>query len=171
MTSRATAGSLVLAAVLAYGCVAMDPGGVPDTDTSDGAPTDAADSRVERFVVFMKQAAAAGGAERQRMLTDLDRRSVESPVTARLQRGFLLTSPSETMANTREGEKILRETLAGSSDLDPALRDLIELRLHEVGVRQALRVELGEAKGTIKDLLSIESSMEQKRTESQDRTR
>lgn len=127
---------------------------------------------MEQHIEYMKRAAAAGGQERQRMLTEIDRQSREgSLLTARVQLGFLLTSPSETIANTREGENLLREILAGHSDLHPALRDLIELRLQEVEVRQALRVELGEAKGKITDLLSIESSMEQKRTESQTRTR
>lgn len=66
---------------------------------------------------------------------------------------------------------MLREILARHSDLHSGLRDLIELRLREVEVRQALRVELGEAKGTIQGLLSIESSMERKKTESQSRSR
>lgn len=162
-------GAVLLTVVLACGCTGLVPGPGPGAATGDSSS--AAESSVERHIEFMRQAAVSGDEDRQRMLTDLDRRYADSPVTARLHRGFLLTSPLETAANTAEGEKILREILAGHSDLDPALRDLVELRLHEVEVRQALRVELGEVRGTVKELLSIESSMEQRRTESQDRTR
>lgn len=164
-------GAALLIVALACGCTSLGTGPRPGAPTVAGDPSNAAESPVETHIAFMKQAAVSVGPDRQRMLTDLDRRNADSPVTTRLHRGFLLTSPSETLANTAEGEKILREILAGHSDLDPALRDLVELRLHEVEVRQALRVELGEAKETVKELLSIESSMEQRRTESQGRTR
>lgn len=164
-------GAVLLTVLLVCGCTGLVPGPGPGAATGAGDPSSAAESPVKRHIEFMRQAAVSGDEGRQRMLADLDRRYADSPVTARLHRGFLLTSPLETAANTAEGEKILREILAAHSDLDPALRDLVELRLHEVEVRQALRVELGEVRGTVKELLSIESSMEQRRTESQDRTR
>lgn len=157
---------------LACGCANLNTQAGDNAQDGAESPPAEEESLVERHIEFMKRAAAAGGQERQRMLTEIDRHSSQvSPLTAQVRLGFLLTSPSETIANTREGESMLREILAGHSDLHPALRDLIELRLQEVEVRHALRVELGEAKRKITDLLSIESIMEQKKTESQTRTR
>jgi len=132
---------------------------------------EAPESPVAKHVAFMKQAATADGRERLRLLTEIDRRSADSPLASRLQLGFLLTSPGETQSDTAKGEEILRGVLAGHSELHPSLKSLIELRLQEVEVRQALRVQLGEANGKIDDLLSIESSMEQQKTESQTRSR
>lgn len=174
IASRMSRTVVVLVAGLACGCAALNPetGGVPPAGAAgEDNPPDSVESPVDQHIKFMKRAAAAGGQDRLRMITELNRYSEESPLAARLQLGFLLTSPTESSANTREGERLLRETLAGHSDLHPALKDLIELRLQEVEVRQALRVELGEAKGKIADLLSIESSMEQKKNESQSRSR
>lgn len=170
-------GMLALVAVLVSGCTTLDVGGGSSQEAERGpsqvaeCPQAPKESPVESHIGFMKRAASAHGESRRRMASEIDRTLESSPMAARLQRGFLLTSPTESAANAREGERILREMLAGRSDLHPAVRDLIELRLQEVEVRQALRVELAEAKGKIEDLLSIESSMEQQKTESQDRTR
>lgn len=161
----------MLGIVLLYGCSTMEPIVQPGPESDGGEARAAAHSPVEPYIALMKRAASVDGQNRQSMLTEIDRRAAESPLEARLKKGFLLTSPSESEAGTREGEKILREVLAGHSDLHPLLRDLVEVRLHEVEVRQALRVELSESKGTIRELLSIESSMEKKKTESQSRSR
>lgn len=128
-------------------------------------------SPADRYIEFMKQAAETDGQTREEMRREIYRRSEDAPLVSRLQLGFLLTSPMETEQHAREGERILREILAGESGLHERVRDLIELRLQEVAVRQALRVELGEAKGKIADLLSIESSMEEKQGESPSRSR
>lgn len=169
MARRLSRGACVLVAALVCGCTVLQPGARQGAGSGD--PRAAAESPVDGYLEFMKRAAALDGEGRQRMMTELDRRAAESPLTGRLQKGLLLTSPSEAESGTRQGEKMLREILARHSDLHPGLCDLIELRLREVEVRQALRVELGEAKGTIQDLLSIESSMEKKKTESQSRSR
>lgn len=161
----------MLGIALLYGCGIMEPIVQPGPESGGGEARAAPHSPVEPYIEFMKRAASVDDQNRQSMLTEIDRRAAESPLEARLQKGFLLTSPSETEAGTREGEKILREVLAGNSDLHPRLQDLVEVRLHEVEVRQALRVELSESKGTIRELLSIESSMEKKKTESQSRSR
>lgn len=141
-----------------------------NTAAADDSPA-AEPSPVDGYVEFMKQAAATDGQTRQQMRREIYRRSEEAPLDSRLQLGLLLTSPMETEQHAREGERILREILAGESGLHERVRDLIELRLQEVAVRQALRVELGEAKGKIADLLSIESSMEEKQGESRSRSR
>ncbi len=161
----------MLGIALLYGCSIMEPNAQPGPESGEGEAQAAPHGPVEPYIEFMKRAASVDGQNRQSMLTEIDRRASESPLEARLQKGLLLTSPSETEAATREGEKILREVLAGNSELHPLVRDLVEVRLHEVEVRQALRVELGESKGTIRELLSIESSMEKKKTESQSRSR
>lgn len=138
--------------------------------TTDNSPA-TKQSPTDRYIEFMKQAAETDGQTREEMRREIYRRSENAPLVSRLQLGFLLTSPMETEQHAREGERILREILAGESGLHERVRDLIELRLQEVAVRQALRVELGEAKGKIADLLSIESSMEEKQGESPSRSR
>lgn len=139
------------------------------TENSPAAATH--NSPSDRYIEFMKQAAETDGQTREEMRREIYRRSEDAPLVSRLQLGFLLTSPMETEQHAREGERILREILAGESGLHERVRDLIELRLQEVGVRQALRVELEEAKGKIADLLSIESSMEEEQGESPSRSR
>lgn len=140
------------------------PAAAKNSPATKQSPTDG-------YIEFMKQAAETDGQTREEMRREIYRRSENAPLVSRLQLGFLLTSPMETEQHAREGERILREILAGESGLHERVRDLIELRLQEVAVRQALRVELGEAKGKIADLLSIESSMEEKQGESRSRSR
>lgn len=179
---RTAAQSAVLAAAFASGCTnlapatgedaapepATNPPAAQQSQSSPAASTAVVEeSPVVRYLAFMKRAASADGQDRQRIIAEIDQRFEDAPLTARLQMGFLLTSPAETASNASEGETILREILAGSSKLDPAVRDLIELRLREVEVRQALRLELGDAKGKIEDLLSIESIMEEQKSKSE----
>lgn len=151
---------------------ADQPTGQSHENSAEANDSPAAEpSPVDGYIEFMKQAAVTDGQTRQQMRREIYRRSEEAPLTSRLQLGLLLTSPMETEQHAREGERILREILAGESGLHERVRDLIELRLQEVAVRQALRVELGEAKGKIEDLLSIESSMEEKQGEPRSRSR
>lgn len=169
---RAVVGVMVFTSmVLVPGCAGLETGGRGDEPPVPEERPAAKASPVEEYLAFMKRASTARGPDRQRIFDELDQRGEESPLSARLQRGFLLTSPTETRSRTAEGENILREILAGHADLHPAVRDLVEVRLQEVEVRQALRVELGEAKGKIEDLLNIESSMEQKKSESESESR
>lgn len=180
-------GVTTLIVALVIGCANLSTGTEEDAragndsarpaeqSTEDSAATDnspaAEQSLTDSYVEFMKQAAETDGRTREQMRIEIYRRSENAPLTSRLQLGFLLTSPTETEQHAREGERILREILAGESGLHERVRDLIELRLQEVEVRQALRVELGVVKGKIADLLSIESTMEQKQGESRSRTR
>lgn len=180
--TRSAGISAFLAAAFAFGCTNLVPvtgedaapepaSGPPAEQQSQSSPAASPpveeESPVARYLAFMKRAASADGQDRQRIIAEIDQHFEDAPLTARLQMGLLLTSPAETVSNAREGERLLKEILAGSSKLDPALRDLIELRLREVEVRQALRLELGDAKGKIEDLLSIESTMEEQKSKSE----
>lgn len=94
-----------MAAVLVCGCTALEPGARQEAGSGPGDPRAAAESPVDRYIEFMKWAAAVDGEDRQSMMTELDRRAAESPLTGRLQKGLLLTSPSETESSTREGRR------------------------------------------------------------------
>lgn len=166
-------GAVVLAIFLA-GCAGLqpDPGRDRDVPEPSRRASTAGESPAAAYITFMQRAAdATGGEDRRRIIEEIDGAYEVSPLRARLQRGFLLTSPSESLANAREGETILRRALAAGSELHPDVRGLVELRLREVEARQLLQVKLDQAEGKIEELLNIESSMEQKKTESQSRTR
>lgn len=119
------------------------------------------------YLEFMNRVAVANGDELQRIAAGLESQAGTPRPDTQLRRGLLLTTPAETLARTREGETMLREYLAAHSELDRGVRALVQLRLREAAARQVLRIELGEANGTIDELLSIESSMEKQKLETQ----
>lgn len=123
------------------------------------------------YVEYMNRAAQGGPLVRQEMKREAERLSEQQPLHHQLRIGFLLTSPGEDQANTQAGEQMLREALARRTGLTPALTDLVELRLAEVEARQSIHMELRDVEGKIEELMSIESSMEKKKSESQTRPR
>jgi len=120
---------------------------------------------------FMKRAAEADRHVWEEMKTDAEHRANSDPLESRLQLGFLLTSPSQGEPNTEAGEKILGGVLESETALDPRLRDLIQVRLKEVETRRVLSGQLRDVKGKIQELLSIESSMEQRKSQTETRRR
>lgn len=122
-------------------------------------------------VEYMNRAAGVDSATRERMIRELESQPGQQSVTSRLKIGFLLTSPGENQANTQAGEQVLREVLAQGGDLPPTVTTLVELRLSEVEARQVLFTEVRDLEGKIDDLMSIESSMEKKKSKSQTRPR
>jgi len=130
--------------------------------------TDKPDS-LAAHITFMKRAAEADRHIWEEMKTDAEHRANSDPLESRLQLGLLLTSPSQGETNTEAGEKVLRDLLESEPAMDPRLRDLIEIRLQEAEARRILGGQLKDVKGKIQELLSIESSMEQKKTQSETR--
>lgn len=122
-------------------------------------------------VEYMNRVASVDSSTRDRMIRELESPPGQQSMAGRLQIGFLLTSPGENEANTHAGEQVLRKVLAEESGLSSALIALVELRLTEVGARQALQASVRDLEGKIDDLMSIESSMEKKKSKSQTRPR
>lgn len=115
---------------------------------------------------YMRRAAEADQHVWQEMKTDAEQRANSDPSESRLQLGFLLTSPSQSLSNTEAGEKMLREAIESEPGMDPRLQDLIQVRLQETEARRVLTGQLRDVKSKIDELLSIESSMEQKKSKS-----
>lgn len=120
---------------------------------------------------YMNRAASAGPEVREAMKQEAERQSEQQPLTTKLHIAFLLTSPGENESDTQAGKQMLKQVLAERTGLTPTLKALIELRLQEVEARQSLHAGLREAETKIEDLMSIESSMERKKSKSQPRPR
>lgn len=153
-------GALVfaLAAALAFAAV----GGCVSLSTDKPDPLAA-------HIDFMKRAAEADRHVWEEMKTHAEHRVNSDPLESRLQLGFLLTSPGQNESNTEAGEKVLRGVLESEPAMDPRLRALIQIRLQEAEARRVLSGQLRDVKGKIQELLSIESSMEQKKRQSETR--
>ena len=162
----------LLACVMAGGCTSIMPAGTDQTGkTAEPAqaatpaetrPT-AEDRALEEYIEFMKRASEANPRTWATMKGEAEKRLNGEPLKAKLQLGFLLTSPNEVKTNVAEGRRVLREVLDGEPTLDPRLRDLVEIRLIEAEKRATLHKELEEVNGKIDELLSIESSMEEQK--------
>jgi hypothetical protein len=132
------------------------------------SPPDSLQSHVE----YMSRAAVVDPGTRERMIRELESQpDQQSTTSGRLRIGFLLTSPGESEANIQAGEQVLRKVLAGESGLSPEVKALVELRLAEVEAREVLHADVRDLEGKIDDLMSIESSMEKKKSKSQTRPR
>lgn len=135
------------------------------------APETAGRSTVD-YVEYMNRVARADAASRLTMKQEAEREmNTNASGDGRLKLGFLLTSPGEDEANVQAGEQILRKTLAAHDRLATGVKNLVELRLAEIEERQALRSELRGVESKIQDLLSIDSSLEKKKTREQTRPR
>lgn len=178
-TSLRRATSALFLAALVNACAQVEPG-APQAGTGGAeCPAPAAGNEAAAcgrdplldYVAYMSQAVEAGAQGRDAMKLDAERRMRSSPLTARVQIGFLLTSPGESLPRIQEGTTMLEDVLASETGLDAGVRQLIEMRLAEVEARRSLRVELEDIKGKIEELMSIESSMEEERSKSEQRPR
>lgn len=125
---------------------------------------------VERHVEYMNRAAEADQAAWEAMKAEADREAKDAPVTSRIHIGFLLTSPGTSSSNMEAGARMLRSVIE-EEQVNTPVRNLIEVRLTEVEARRVLMVELGDVKGKIEELMSIESLVEQEQGQSRTRSR
>lgn len=173
MSGRGALGIGLLACILTGGCAAtMMPAGTSEAGKPAepaqavalaGTRPTAEDRALGEYIDYMKRATEANPRTWAAMKGEVEKRMNGDPLKAKLQLGFLLTSPNEVKANVAEGRRVLQEVLDSEPTLDPRLRDLVEIRLIEAGKRAALHKELEEVNGKIDELLSIESSMEEQK--------
>ena len=152
VTRSALMSLVILAASMIPGCAHLS-----------SAAREAVEESLESHIEYMKRAAEADDKTWKAMKAQAGEQGTETPVTERLQLGFLLTSPNAEESSVQTGKKMLEATLREQPDVDPALRNLVELRLREVEAREALQVRIKDVERKIEELMSIESSIEKQK--------
>lgn len=139
---------------------------IPGCAQLNSIPREPVEEPLESHIEYMKRAAEADNKTWQAMKAQTGEQGAEAPVTERLQLGFLLTSPNAEESSVETGKKLLETALREQPDVDPALRNLVELRLREVAAREALQARIKDVEKKIEELMSIESSMEKQKEQS-----